>query len=114
MRTTNDCESLARSSWNQMPEGLERESDFLAVYQGCVDGIFDRIPHATFPSDLPAGGVPYVDPCQKGDIEPWVIIYDGPSGAGDIGVGAPCQELAERFALEHLPPGSFVIESWRA
>lgn len=114
MRTSSDCEGLANVIWEQIPDGPERESEFLAVYQGCVDGIFGRPPNATFPSDYPAGGVPYVDPCQEDNIEPWIVIYEGPGGSGDVSVGAPCQEVAEQYALDQLPPGSFIIESWRA
>lgn len=113
MRTPSECEFLARSVWDQTPNAPERELEFLTVYQGCLDGIFNRVPHFTSPSDLPAGGVPYVDPCQDGDIGPWVVIYDGPAGPGDVSVGAPCQEIAEEYALGQLPPGSFVVDAFR-
>lgn len=108
------CEELVNAQIVSVQRGSPEEFELLAMYQGCLDASAGRAAAFSSVRNLPPGGVPYEDPCLSGDIEPWVVIYDGPGGSGDISVGAPCQAVAEDYALSQLPPGSFVVESWRA
>lgn len=108
-----ECSDVAFGELGEVQQESAEETEFLLIYQGCFDASVDRAPNSAGVRDLPPGGVPYEDPCLSGDIDPWVIIFDGPTGPGDFSVGAPCQEVAEEYALSQLPPGTVIIESFR-
>lgn len=109
-----ECQGLADYYWYDLDALEKSEYLYLSIFQGCMDAAAGRKPQADQFRDDPPGGVPESDPCLIGDIEPWVVIFDGPAGPGDTTVGAPCQEIAEEEVLDQLPAGSFVVESWRA
>lgn len=111
--TDGDCEALASYYWAEMRTLPDPEYLYLTMFNGCLDAATGLSPNLNNPSRYPPGGFPFTDPCADGDIDPWVVIYDGPAGSGDITVAAPCQEFAEEEALQQLPQGSFIIESWR-
>lgn len=111
--TDRDCEALASYYWAEMRTLPDPEYLYLTMFNGCLDAATGLPPKLNNPSRYPSGGLPFTDPCADGDIDPWVVIYNGPGGSGDTTVAAPCQEYAEEEVLQQLPPGSFIIESWR-